>query len=193
MYLSPCTFTGIALSCLFLVATRNVRSKRRRLLDSIPHICHGVALVCLWTGVCVRGALTTAAAGRSLQGTPVFSYSKRKCKWSWQEAKQFKPVHVMWGIGRSVGIVWWWKGLRALTMQSTWIDGWPVSGSNRLRVNLSALFSSRLQPYLVTMRYSRSCGKSTFVFSSRSRDSYSTPEISWAISTEVDYLGSALC
>lgn len=51
------------------------------------------------------------------------------------------PVCSMWETGHLI-IVYYlvcWDGLQALTMQNSWIDGWAVSCSNQLCVNLSAL------------------------------------------------------
>lgn len=95
------------------------------------------------------------------------------------------------------GEIMLWNGLRASRCQNCWIDGWLVSSSTQLCVNLSALFNFCLSLNLVTMYYSHpSCKKCLcfcLFFSHCSRDSHSTPEISWAISTEVDYSGSAQC
>lgn len=56
------------------------------------------------------------------------------------------------------------------------------------------LFFIRKRNSPVTMYYScPSCKKVPVFIFHRSRDFHSTPEISWAISTEVDYSGSALC
>lgn len=56
------------------------------------------------------------------------------------------------------------------------------------------LFFIRKRNSPVTMYYScPSCKKVPLFILHRSRDFHSTPEMSWAISTEADYSGSALC